>query len=191
MRPLVGGGTDSLVRLRTTGRQPDRLARAAEGGSLLTWIKLDDNFPTNPKVLAAGDMAGWLYVCGLCYCGNALTDGFIPVAAVGRLTGLPEPDQLASALVDAGLWLEVDGGFSVHNYEKKQRTRAKIESDRSAAKVRANKSRSAAESRAKFARSHTEVTEPDTDSTSVVDNFADDWDRFGPVVATMKLESAQ
>jgi hypothetical protein len=50
-----------------------------------TWIKLDDSFPDNPKIMKAGEDAAWLYVCGLCYCARFLTDGFIPKVAVPRL----------------------------------------------------------------------------------------------------------
>lgn len=157
----------------------------------MTWIKLDDNFPTNPKVLAAGDLAGWLYVCGLCYCGNALTDGFIPAAAVARLTGLSAAQEHAAALVREGLWLEVDGGFRVHGYEDRQRTKAKVKSDRAAARVRANKSRSAAAPRTNVARSSPEVREPDTEGTSAVDKWSNDYTRFGSNVAALNWELAQ
>lgn len=161
----------------------------------MTWIKLDDNFPTNPKVLAAGDLAGWLYVCGLCYCGNALSDGFIPLAVVPRLTGLPKPMEQAVRLVNVGLWTTVDGGYQVHNYTKKQRSKERVEREREAAKVRAQNARDAKEVRANDARTsafHSRaVTSTDTEGTSAVDKWSADFEKFGPDVAALKWEVAQ
>lgn len=108
----------------------------------MTWVKLDDTFPDHPKVLTVGDAAAWLYVCGLCYCSKHLTDGFIPRSALERLTGQPKAPTLASRLVEADMWAVVDGGWRVHNYEKRQRTREQIEAERISARVRANHRRS-------------------------------------------------
>jgi hypothetical protein len=80
------------------------------------WVRLDDGFFDHPKVLKAGDNAAHLYVCGLTYCARHLTDGFIPLAAIPRLTSLPKPEQLAHRLVDARLWEPVDDGYRVHDY---------------------------------------------------------------------------
>jgi hypothetical protein len=51
----------------------------------MTWVKLDDQFPSHPKMVLAGGDAAWLHVCALCYCGQHLTDGKFPKAIVGRL----------------------------------------------------------------------------------------------------------
>ena len=52
----------------------------------MVWVKLDDQFTENPKVVQAGPLASWLHVCGLVYCSRNLTDGFIPAMMVPRLT---------------------------------------------------------------------------------------------------------
>jgi hypothetical protein len=50
----------------------------------MPWVRLDEHFGEHPKVLAAGPLAGWLYVMGLGYCNRNLTDGLIPRAMVRR-----------------------------------------------------------------------------------------------------------
>lgn len=82
----------------------------------MPWVRIDDQFPDHPKVVEAGPMAAWLYVCGLTYCARQLTDGFIPVAQVPRLVGGPGVGRLAARLVSAGLWEEVPGGYRVHDF---------------------------------------------------------------------------
>lgn len=85
----------------------------------MTWIPLDDGFPDNPKVARAGDLAAWLYVCGLCYAGRNLTDGLIPKNQVPKLTALPKPAALARKLVTEGLWEDPgDSDYVIHDYAK-------------------------------------------------------------------------
>jgi hypothetical protein len=80
------------------------------------WVYLDDRFPEHPKVLAAGDEAAWLFVCGVAYTNRGAGDGMIPKNAVGRLTGLRKPMQLAARLVDVGLWHDKDDCYAIHDY---------------------------------------------------------------------------
>lgn len=82
----------------------------------MAWAKIDDQFADHPKVIAAGPLAGWLYVCGLTYCARLLTDGFIPTGQVRKLADLDRAMDLAHTLVEVGLWEEVGGGFLVHDY---------------------------------------------------------------------------
>lgn len=102
-----------------------------------TYVRINDGLPDNPKILDVGDLAGWLYVCGLCYCSRQLTDGVIPVAMVGRLTGLPGIEALASALLEANLWhapgheckrcpQPLAGTYVVHDYLEHQRSAAEV-----------------------------------------------------------------
>lgn len=98
----------------------------------MSWAKLDDNFPDHPKIVAAGPMAGWLYVCGLCFCNRFTTDGFIPETQVRRLVDLPNTDELADRLIDVGLWEQAKGGYQVHDYLEHQSSREHIETVRKA-----------------------------------------------------------
>jgi hypothetical protein len=95
----------------------------------------------------AGAAAAWLYVSGLCYCSKHLTDGRIPKAIVARLTDQRKVLDLAERLVTVGLWTDEGPSFQVHDYLEHQRSKKTIESERSSAKVRANKRRGSPEVR--------------------------------------------
>lgn len=106
----------------------------------MTWVQLDDTIPHHPKILRAGPLAAWLYICGLCYCSRYLTDGFIPAAALPHLAAMGEANNeanaqanasafaeaLASRLVEARLWHKVDGGYAVHDYLGHNRSREDV-----------------------------------------------------------------
>jgi hypothetical protein len=101
----------------------------------MSWVKLDDGFAEHPKVIAAGPLAGWVHVCGLCYCNRNLTDGYVPRNVARRLAdfehigletgGVPgmvavgvdvDCEMLVEALVEVGMWEEVEGGYLIHDY---------------------------------------------------------------------------
>src|SRR5262249_41376226 len=94
-------------------------------GARMTWAKVDDRWPRHPKAIAVGPLGRDLYVCGLCYCNEHLTDGFIPDDAVATLA-LPGPGNrhnrftsvsvTLQKLLDAHLWERVQGGYRVHDY---------------------------------------------------------------------------
>jgi hypothetical protein len=92
----------------------------------MSWTKLDDGLYDHPKVLAAGNEATGLFCRALSYCGKQLTDGFVP-ASVASFLGR---EKAVEALVDAGLWERVDGGFNVHDYLDYNRPRADVLADR-------------------------------------------------------------
>lgn len=129
-----------------------------------TWIKLHDNFWRNPKILAAGEDAGTLYVQGLCYCSDGLTDGRIPTAALRTLTAKKDARTLARILVREGLWIETPTGWEVHDYLSVQRSRAQVESERQKARDRKARSRSghAVTPPVTDGGSHAHVTQPET-----------------------------
>jgi hypothetical protein len=93
----------------------------------MPWVRLDDGFGEHPKIIKAGSLAGWLYVMGLGYCNRNLTDGFIPIGMVTRLTDLDDACRLAERLVDAGLWEATGGGYRVHDYLDYQPSREQAE----------------------------------------------------------------
>lgn len=81
----------------------------------MAWIKVEASVRTHEKFLAAGPAACWLWLCGLAYCQEGLTDGFIPFAALTHL-GVKAPNALKAKLVTVGLWHEVAAGWQVHGY---------------------------------------------------------------------------
>jgi hypothetical protein len=82
----------------------------------MAWVLLDDNFPSHPKVVQAGNAAAFLFVCGLCYCRRFHTEGFIPTNAAKNLGVFSNPRRLIDALIEVGLWERAEGGFMVHDY---------------------------------------------------------------------------
>ncbi len=114
----------------------------------MTWAKVDDRFHEHPKLAAAGAAAWGMWLAGIAYCNRALTDGFIPDAVAEGLGGrwrvrqggqtwqivarcgdaevVVDADWIAVALVDAGLWHRVDGGYRIHDYGDYQPLRSEV-----------------------------------------------------------------
>lgn len=98
----------------------------------MPWIKLDDSFITNAKIMQAGIEARALYVAGLCHCGKTLSDGAIPRTMVAKLAALADVADAASAvarLVDLELWHVTSDGYAVHDYLDYNPTRQQAESN--------------------------------------------------------------
>jgi hypothetical protein len=89
------------------------------------WIRVESSVARNKKFVKAGPAPSWLWLCGLCYCQEGLTDGFIPREALPYL-GTKNAPQLAAFLVKAGLWDEVEGGWQVHDYLSHNRSAAEV-----------------------------------------------------------------
>lgn len=72
----------------------------------MTWVKLDDGFLTNPKVLASGKDGRALIIAGLLYCARELTDGLIVDGAAPLIAGGADVKlrPTASRLVALGIW---------------------------------------------------------------------------------------
>lgn len=101
----------------------------------MTWAKLDDQFPTHPKVMRAGPEASWLFVAGLCYCAQHLTDGAIPKCSVPTLASVKNPKKLAARLVEVGLWEEAHDDYLVHDYLAYNPARDEVEAERDRKRV--------------------------------------------------------
>lgn len=114
----------------------------------MSWAKIDDMFSQHPKLIQAGAVAWGMWAEGIAYCNRNLTDGFIPESAAEAFGGrwrvrqggktweifarcgdevVPvTADWIAVALVDAGLWHQVEGGYQVHDYLDYQPSRAQV-----------------------------------------------------------------
>lgn len=95
----------------------------------MAYLKIECSVARNRKFVKAGPAPSWLWVCGLAYCQEGLTDGFIPSEALKYL-GVKNAAQLASHLVKAGLWDVVDGGWLVHDYLEHNKSAADVEAIR-------------------------------------------------------------
>ncbi len=89
----------------------------------LPWARLDTNLPTHDKILellgngARGKAAAFVYVCGLAYSVGQGSDGIIKRAALPFIHGTAGDARL---LVDARLWIPVEGGWQIVNYGTRQ-----------------------------------------------------------------------
>ena len=72
----------------------------------MPWVKVDAGLHQHPKVMAAGLDGVGLYVLALTYCGDYLTDGFVPKAWVRMHASA----RVAQKVTDAGLWRPVAAG---------------------------------------------------------------------------------
>lgn len=104
----------------------------------LPWVRLDTQFPQNPKVLdlvADGKWrAAFVYVTGLTYAGAHGTDGYLPNTCLPFIHGTK---AAANDLVKAGLWHTDVAGWRINGWEEFQ-----LSDD--AAKKRSDKARLAA-----------------------------------------------
>jgi hypothetical protein len=117
----------------------------------MTWIKLDDTLPNNPKILPLSDKAFRLYIEGLCYANQYLTDGFLAQAVVNRL----DSGNAVQELLVAGLWLEADLGVQIHDYCEHQTSRKVVEEKREQVRNRVTRYRE---------KSNADVTTPETET---------------------------
>ena len=98
----------------------------------MTWVKVDDGFRHHPKAIRIGPLGRDLFVCGLGYCAENLTDGFIPDDMVPHLApGQSHPTKIVARLLLAGLWTrEEEGGYHVHDYLAYNPSREQVLQDR-------------------------------------------------------------
>lgn len=109
----------------------------------MPWFKVDDTLAYHAKIVRAGNAAVGMWARAGAWCSQQLTDGFVPddvVTTMGRRSD-------AQKLVDAGLWIRVEGGYQFHQWSERQPSRESVEADRAAAKERQRRAREAAKSR--------------------------------------------
>ena len=121
----------------------------------MPWVKLDDRFADHPKFHQSGHLYPLLLalqVVALCEAAKALSDGHLPRRKAMALAGLVadgvtvhddngDPLDMTAALlvqamVDAGLWDKVPGGYAVHDYRDYQPTKAQVEREREGSRQR-------------------------------------------------------
>ena len=148
----------------------------------MVWFKMDDSFPSHPKVLGIprrdrlAAVGLWTLAGG--WCAKQLTDGYLAAHMVEEIGASP---RLASTLVEVGLWEVSEGGFQFHDWADYNPTREEVESERESARERMKRvrsrrtspdvQRSSGEVRANNSRSSEEVrlTRPDPTRPEVPD----------------------
>jgi len=151
----------------------------------VTWIKIDDTLPNNPKILPLSDGAFRLYIEGLCYANQYLTDGFLADAVLLRL----DPNNNRQELVDACLWIECLGGLQINDYTEHQTAKSEVEKKR---EQEQNKERS---SRYRSRVTNAEVTHPEyriqnTEITTSSNKFDEFWSVYPRKVGKRDAENA-
>lgn len=110
----------------------------------MPWFKVDDTLAMHPKVVGAGNAAMGLWVRAGSWSAQQLTEGRVPRAMLPVLGGRARD---AAALVDTGLWVTTDDGWAFHQWDERQPSREKVESERAAAAQRQRDARERAKSR--------------------------------------------
>ncbi|MCA1782023.1 MAG: hypothetical protein LC679_07570 [Intrasporangiaceae bacterium] len=87
----------------------------------MSWARVDDGWWCHPKVLSLDLDARGLWVSALSWSCQQKTS--VVPAAVVRMCG--DDGSAAAKLVNAGLWLEHDGGYLIHDWDDYQSDRAK------------------------------------------------------------------
>lgn len=107
-------------------------------------IYLDDKLPTHPKIFKAGAMLGKngpaqalsLFVAGIGYAREHLTDGFLPDQFVSSCGLVETPQSVAKALSSRAvrMWHRTRGGYRIHDFhvwnKKASEIKEKRERDR-------------------------------------------------------------
>jgi hypothetical protein len=82
----------------------------------MTWLKTDDRFPEHRKVRRLTDSAYRLHHTAMCACAKDETDGFVTAADIADMEHGTRLAKHIPALVGAGLWEVVPGGWLVHDF---------------------------------------------------------------------------
>jgi hypothetical protein len=91
-------------------------------------FQVDGDFYDHPKTLDMSDAAVALWTRAGSYSSAKLLDGFVPEGVLTRLSRTPA--EASGELVQRGLWRRVKGGFRFHQWDQRNLTRARVESDR-------------------------------------------------------------
>jgi hypothetical protein len=106
----------------------------------MPWAKIDDQLHANEKFASVSLAATGLWTLALSWTTQQLKDGFVPLAILRRFAGA-ETATVAAELVATGLWDEVEGGYTFHDYLQYNPPAEKVLAEREAAKERMTKRR--------------------------------------------------
>lgn len=94
----------------------------------MVWVKLDDGFETNPKVIMAGNEAAGIFCRILAHCGRHLTDGKVAREVAVSIAG---SKAKVDHMVAIGLLDELhDGRLHVPDYLEYNPSSADVEAER-------------------------------------------------------------
>jgi hypothetical protein len=100
------------------------------------YVKLDAEYASDDKLIAAGPMAELLYIRGLAFCKRQMVDGVIKTNQLAAVAlGIPSAAKHAAALVEHGAWVTVRDGWRIAAWLKRNKSVAEITDDREARRV--------------------------------------------------------
>lgn len=93
-----------------------------------SYAPLSAHYYKDDAIDEAGEAAELLYVRGLAFCADVLSDGFISDRQLVRFVGVGMTDapERADMLVKVGLWERADGGYRVRSWLHWNRSRDEI-----------------------------------------------------------------
>lgn len=99
----------------------------------MTWARIDDQLHGHRKIKRAWKTRGalGLHLMALSYCAGHLTDGYVDEEFVEeKLPSKAERVKLVGALIEAGLWIAVEGGWRINDFLDYNPSRADVEERR-------------------------------------------------------------
>lgn len=104
----------------------------------MTWLRLDDLFPENPKIVGLTDGAFRLHVGALCYSARNLTDGVVSRKFARSVIDSSSVYRHVRQLEDRLLWAPIDRDYwQIHDYLEWNPSRAEVLAKREVARANA------------------------------------------------------
>jgi hypothetical protein len=94
-----------------------------------SYAPLSAHYYKDDAIALAGERAEVLYLRGLAFCADVLSDGFISDIQLTRHVGVGLTGNVkarADKLCEVGLWERVDGGYRIPSWPKWNLTKAEI-----------------------------------------------------------------
>jgi hypothetical protein len=94
-----------------------------------SYAPLSAHYYKDDAIADAGPMAELLFIRGLAFCADVLSDGKISDTQLCRFVGvgIPAVKRHADALCKVGLWIREDAGYKVVSWAKWNLTKAEIQ----------------------------------------------------------------
>ncbi|WP_329215126.1 hypothetical protein OG352_06085 [Streptomyces sp. NBC_01485] len=96
----------------------------------MTWVKLDDRFPSHRKIALLSDRAFRLHISAICWCAENLTDGRITDRELPLVAHVRNIKATAKQLEDAGVWDRTADGWAIHDYLDYNPSRGQVQAER-------------------------------------------------------------
>ena len=109
----------------------------------MSWLRIDDHFAENEKIVDLSDRAFRLHVAALCYCARNLTDGKLDSRGIKVSCAIVAGTKRhISELVEASLWVATPGDkYKIKDFNEYNPTAKQVKIDRAKARERMKKIR--------------------------------------------------